>query len=123
MPIHAAQIWREGIFHRLPTRGLIGAVSGHELPLISHFALLQRYPERFLCGNLTMVLMWPMGYEPQTCPLVQVVSISPQFATSHLRSRHGFAGGHGAFGSRDIGFADGAVDFAGGGGGFEAVGE
>src|ERR1700753_2210463 len=40
-----------------------------------------------------------------------------------LRTRHGFAGGHGAFGGGDVGFADGAVDFARGGGGFEAVGE
>jgi hypothetical protein len=27
------------------------------------FALLSRYPEHFQCGNLTKVLMWPMGYE------------------------------------------------------------
>src|ERR1700760_3840387 len=82
MQTHAAHFWREGIFHRLPTRGLIGAVPGHELPLISHFALLQRYLPVSKFGNLTKVLMWPMGYEAQTCPSVQVDSISPHLRTT-----------------------------------------
>src|SRR5580693_1109956 len=37
------------------------------------FALLSRYREHFQCGNLTKVLMWPMGYEARTCPSVQVI--------------------------------------------------
>ena len=60
--MHAAQTRREKNLGRLPTRGLIGAVSGHATAANLPFALLARYIEGFPCSNVTKVLVWPKGY-------------------------------------------------------------
>jgi hypothetical protein len=38
-------------------------MSGHNCRHNLPFALLARYLQAFQCGNLTKVLVWPMGYE------------------------------------------------------------
>src|SRR5258707_11153570 len=71
---------------------------------------------------------WEMMTEvPDRLSAARKLATMPQSlhnkARCELRAGHGVGGGHHAVGKGEVGFADGAIDFVGAGGGFETVGE